>query len=101
MTHWTRNRMDKPTSPGQAGTLHDDKGRENVREVRLDQHDSVRHHVHQQVRSEVERLERRIETLRLVKSPHAAIMISNYERLLDRKRGFLRNWDLTSGNRHG
>ncbi|MAZ06692.1 MAG: hypothetical protein CME81_09940 [Halomonas sp.] len=77
--------MDKPSLSGHQPV---------PREVRLDHHDSVRNHVHQQVRSEVERLERRIETLRLVKAPHAAIMISTYERMIDRKKGFLRNWDL-------
>ena len=67
------------------------------RSVRLDQHESVRSHVREQVRSEVERLERRIETLRLTRAPHADIMISTYERLLDRKKGFLQNWDLKDG----
>jgi|AntRauTorckE6833_2_1112554.scaffolds.fasta_scaffold11080_5 hypothetical protein len=64
------------------------------RSVRLDQHESVRSHVFQQIRSEVERLERRIETLRLTGAPHTAIMISTYERMVDRKRGFLRTWGL-------
>lgn len=68
------------------------------RSVRLDQHESVRSHVRDQVRSEVERLERRIETLRLTRAPHADIMISTYERLLDRKKGFLQNWDLKDGS---
>jgi hypothetical protein len=67
---------------------------EQSRSVRLDQHESVRSHVRQQISTEVERLERRIEILRLTKAPHAAIMISTYERMIDRKRGFLRNWDL-------
>lgn len=65
-----------------------------LRRVRLDHHDSVRNHVHQQVLTEVERLERRIEILRLAKAPHVAVMISTYERMIDRKKGFLRNWDL-------
>ncbi|NVD34268.1 hypothetical protein [Marinobacter lutaoensis] len=38
--------------------------------------------------------ERRIETLRLIRAPHAAIMIATYQRLIDRKKGFLRNWGL-------
>ena len=67
---------------------------EQARSVRLDQHESVRSHVRQQIRTEVERLERRIETLRLVQAPHAAIMISTYERMIDRKKGFLRNWNM-------
>ena len=64
------------------------------RSVKLDQHDSVRSHVSQQISTEVERLERRIETLRLTQAPHVAIMISAYQRMIDRKKGFLRNWDL-------
>ena len=62
--------------------------------VMLDHHDSVRSHVRHQISTEIERLERRIETLRLIRAPHAAIMISTYERMIDRKKGFLRNWDL-------
>lgn len=67
---------------------------EQPRSVKLDQHDSVRSHVSQQISTEVERLERRIETLRLTQAPHVAIMISAYQRMIDRKKGFLRNWDL-------
>lgn len=69
-------------------------GPELPRPVKLDHHDSVRSHVCQQVSTEVERLERRIETLRLTKAPHAAIMISTYERMIDRKKGFLKNWGM-------
>lgn len=65
-----------------------------VRRVKLDHHDSVRIHVQQQVCDEVRRLERRIEALRLTKAPHAAIMISTYERMVSRKKSFLQNWDL-------
>ncbi|MCL7942660.1 hypothetical protein [Marinobacter sp. ATCH36] len=67
---------------------------EQLRPVKLDHHDSVRSHICQQISTEVERLERRIETLRLIKAPHAAIMISTYERMIDRKKGFLRNWNM-------
>ncbi len=67
---------------------------QQLRSVRLDQHDSVRSHVRQQISNEVERLERRIETLRLTRAPHAEIMISTYERMVDRKKGFLKNWHL-------
>ncbi len=62
--------------------------------VTLDYHNSVRSYVQQQVCDEVHRLERRIETLRLTKAPHAALMISAYERMISRKKGFLQNWDL-------
>lgn len=79
--------MDKPapTPPHQGQT---------ERTVDLDHHDSVRTHVHQCVSSEVERLQRRIEILRLTPTPHAAFMISSYERMIDQKKVFLQNWDL-------
>ncbi|WP_239985593.1 hypothetical protein [Marinobacter salexigens] len=80
-------RMDKQASP------HNEFP-PSTRQVRLDHHDSVRSHVHQQVRTEVERLERRVEILRLAKAPHVAVMISAYERMIDRKKGFLQNWEL-------
>lgn len=64
------------------------------RMVDLDHHDSVRNHVHQRVSSEVERLQRRIENLRLTQTPHAAFIISSYERMIDQKKGFLQNWNL-------
>ena len=89
-----RNNLSLPSD--ECSTLVDESApaSEPARTVRLDQHDSVRSHVQQQIRTEVERLERRIETLRLTRAPHADIMISTYERMIDRKRGFLRNWDL-------
>lgn len=77
--------------------LHSPPGPDDKRVVKLDHHDSVRSHVREQVSSEVERLEHRIETLRLVRAPHAAIMISAYQRMLDRKKGFLKNWGLRDG----
>lgn len=75
--------MDKPELP-----LPQDQ------RVKLDHHDSVRCHVQKQVCDEVQRLERRIETLRLTKAPHAQIMITAYERMISRKKGFLQNWNL-------
>jgi len=77
---------------------HSPPGEDDKRVVKLDHHDSVRSHVREQVSSEVKRLEHRIETLRLVRAPHAAIMISTYERMLDRKKGFLKSWGLRDGN---
>lgn len=79
--------MDKPAYP-----RHEYPS--TARNVRLDHHDSVRSHVHQQVSTEVERLERRIEVLRLTKAPHVAVMISAYERMIDHKKSFLQNCDL-------
>ncbi|MCK2148443.1 MULTISPECIES: hypothetical protein [Marinobacter] len=79
--------MDKPApTPAHQGQIE--------RTVDLDHHDSVRDHVHQRVSSEVERLQRRIETLRLTRAPHVGFMISSYERMIDQKKGFLQNWDL-------
>ncbi|WP_297797416.1 hypothetical protein [uncultured Marinobacter sp.] len=77
--------------------LHSPPGPDEKRVVKLDHHDSVRSHVREQVSSEVQRLEHRIEMLRLVRAPHAAIMISAYQRMLDRKKGFLKNWGLRDG----
>jgi len=79
--------MDKPASPEKPIR----------RAVRLDQHDSVRSHVRERISSEVEHLERRIASLRLSRAPHADILISTYERLLDRKKGFLKSWNLKDG----
>ncbi|MBR9870317.1 MAG: hypothetical protein GYB26_04190 [Gammaproteobacteria bacterium] len=62
--------------------------------VELGHYDSVRTHVRQQVCDEVRKLERRIETLKLTQAPHAEIIISAYERMIERKRGFLQNWDM-------
>jgi hypothetical protein len=67
---------------------------EQARSVRLDQYDSVRSHVRHQISVEVDHLERRIETLRHSDAPHAAIMITTYERMIDRKKGFLKHWDM-------
>lgn len=66
--------------------------------VNLDQHDSVRLHVCRRLSGEVARLERRIETLRLIKAPHAAIIIATYERMIDRKKGFMNNWGMEDRN---
>ncbi|WP_166268704.1 hypothetical protein [Marinobacter caseinilyticus] len=68
-----------------------------ARPVHLDQHDSVRTHVCRRLSDEVERLERRIETLRLIQAPHTAIIITTYERMIDRKKGFMKNWGM-AGN---
>ena len=62
--------------------------------VQLDHHDSVRSHVRHKVSIEVERLERRVEMLRHTKAPHIPGMISAYERMIERKKGFLQNWAL-------
>ena len=67
---------------------------DHPRSVKLDHHDSVRSHIRQQIMAEVAQLEHRIELLRLTRAPHASLMISAYERVVERKRGFLKNWDL-------
>jgi len=87
-TQWMSNRMHKSApTPAHQGQFE--------RTVDLDRHDSVRNHVHQRVSSEVERLQRRIEVLRLTRAPHVAFMISSYQRMIDQKKGFLQNWDLS------
>lgn len=68
--------------------------RDSERPVHLDQHDSVRTHVCQRLSDEVRRLESRIESLQRVDAPHAAIIIATYERMIERKRGFMARWDL-------
>ncbi|WP_375177194.1 hypothetical protein [Marinobacter mobilis] len=65
---------------------------QSARAVELGQHESVRSHVLRRLNDEVAQLERRIETLRLTKAPHTAIMISTYERMIDRKKGFMQSW---------
>lgn len=66
--------------------------------VNLDQYDSVRSHVNRRLSDEVARLERRIETLRLTRAPHAAIIIATYERMIERKKGFMNNWGMDDRN---
>lgn len=63
----------------------------------LDQHDSVRYHVRRRLNDEVTRLERRIDTLRATNAPHAGIIIATYERLIERKKGFMTRWGMEPG----
>lgn len=62
--------------------------------VLLDQHDSVRYHVCRRLSDEVARLERRIELLQASNAPHAGIIINTYERLIERKKGFMARWGM-------
>ncbi|WP_404366447.1 hypothetical protein [Marinobacter sp.] len=68
-----------------------------ARPVQLDQYDSVRDHVWLRLNDEVVRLERRLETLRDTQAPHASIIIATYERMIDRKKGFMKRWGMGSG----
>lgn len=61
-------------------------------DVRLDEHDSVRTHVSRRLASEVAQLEQRVETLKRTKAPHRSIMVSTYQRMIERKKGFMRTW---------
>lgn len=63
----------------------------------LDQHDSVRDHVCRRLSDEVTRLEQRIDALRVTSAPHASIIIATYERLIDRKKGFMARWGMVPG----
>lgn len=76
--------MDSPSHPAS----------DSNRPVHLDQHDSVRTHVCQRLSNEVQRLEDRIENLRRTDAPHAPIIIATYERMIERKRGFMARWGL-------
>jgi len=62
--------------------------------VMLGHHESVRSYIQQQLLDEVRRFEQRIEALRLTDAPHSALMISAYERMICRKKGFMQSWDL-------
>ncbi|WP_228160643.1 MULTISPECIES: hypothetical protein [Marinobacter] len=60
----------------------------------LNQHDSVRQHLQERLVREVADLEERIEALRRNRAPHTAIIIATYERMIDRKKGFMSTWGL-------
>lgn len=62
--------------------------------LRLDRYDSVRDHVQSRLEEEVRQLEMRISALRQTPSPHSAIIIATYERMIERKRGFMRRWGM-------
>lgn len=62
--------------------------------VLLDQHDNVRYHVCRRLSDEVARLEQRIDILRATNAPHAGIIIATYERLIERKKGFMTSWGM-------
>lgn len=66
----------------------------------LDQFDSVRDHVQAKLHREVVLLERRIEALRQSPTPHSAIIIDTYERMIDRKLGFMRSWGMDESSQH-
>ncbi len=63
--------------------------------LKLDRYDSVRDHVQNRLEEEVRQLEARIVALRQTPSPHSAIIIATYERMIERKRGFMRRWGMT------
>ncbi|MGP4844481.1 hypothetical protein ACTXGQ_10150 [Marinobacter sp. 1Y8] len=60
----------------------------------LNQHDSVREHLQLRLNREVADLEERIESLRRSSAPHTAIIIATYERMIDRKKGFMSTWGM-------
>lgn len=60
----------------------------------LNQHDSLREHVQLRLNREVADLEERIKGLRLSTAPHTAIIIATYERMIDRKKGFMSTWGM-------
>ncbi|WP_166253110.1 hypothetical protein [Marinobacter salicampi] len=68
------------------------------RPVHLGHHDSVRSHVFLRLSNEVSRLERRIDSLRGTEAPHVGIIIATYQRMIDRKKGFMERWGLADTN---
>ncbi len=62
--------------------------------VQLDQHDSVRTHVCRRLSDEVTQLEQRVASLKRTRAPHAALIIATYQRMIDRKKGFMQSWGL-------
>lgn len=75
--------------------LNEAAGKGNAAEsLQLDHYDSVRSHVQGRLEEEVRQLEARILALRQTPTPHSAIIIATYERMIDRKRGFMRRWGM-------
>ncbi|WP_227519837.1 hypothetical protein [Mangrovitalea sediminis] len=72
----------------------DERQRSGYRLPALDQFDSVRDHVQTKLHREVVLLEKRIDALRKAPTPHSAIIIDTYERMIDRKLGFMRRWGM-------
>ncbi|WP_148861107.1 hypothetical protein [Marinobacter fonticola] len=60
----------------------------------LNRHESVREHLQERLNREVADLEERIEMLRRNQAPHTAIIIATYERMIDRKKGFMTTWGM-------
>lgn len=71
---------------------------EVVESLQLDRYDSVRSHVQSRLEDEVRQLEARIQALRQTPTPHSSIIIATYERMIDRKRGFMRRWGMGERN---
>lgn len=75
-----------------------DQGRSDL-QPNLNRHESVREHLQERLEREVADLEERIEMLRRNQAPHTAIIIATYERMIDRKKGFMSTWGM--GERTG
>lgn len=80
--------LKEPTDPADQGLLT------RSPQPNLNRHDSVREHLQQRLYREVADLEGRIETLRRSRAPHTAIIIATYERMIDRKKGFMSTWGM-------
>lgn len=65
-----------------------------LQQPNLNRHDSVREHLQQRLNREVADLEDRIQSLRRSRAPHTAIIIATYERMIDRKKGFMSTWGM-------
>lgn len=76
-----------------------DQGLSDPQQPNLNRHESVREHLQERLKREVADLEERIEMLRRNQAPHTAIIIATYERMIDRKKGFMSTWGM--GERTG
>ncbi|TBW49806.1 hypothetical protein EZI54_19010 [Marinobacter halodurans] len=74
--------------------LHDPTGTRQPHQPNLNRHESVREHLQERLNREVADLEERIEALRRSRAPHTAIIIATYERMIDRKKGFMSTWGM-------
>ncbi|ROU01386.1 hypothetical protein EB809_04610 [Marinobacter sp. R17] len=79
--------------------LPDQSGPRHPHQPNLNRHESVRKHLQERLNREVADLEERIESLRRSRAPHTAIIIATYERMIDRKKGFMSTWGM--GNQVG
>ena len=60
--------------------------------------DHFRNEVKMKLANEVRDLKRRIEELRISESQNKDLMISTYEKMVDRKENFIKSWSMSEVN---